>query len=98
MLQNFRTYQIALQFADECQRLKLNYHLRDQLHRASTSIVLNLAEGTSRSSKRDRKRFYEMAFGSFLECRGVLALTKNQCASDAHLGASLYKLIAALRS
>ena len=63
----------------------------------STSIVLNFAEGSSRSSKKDRKRFYEMAFGSFLECRAVLALTKNACATDAHLGASLYKLITALR-
>ena len=98
MLKNFRTYNLALQFALECQKLKHTGHLRDQLNRSSTSVVLNLAEGCSRSSKKDRARFYEIAFGSFLESRSILQLTYQACDTDAYLGASLYKLIAALRA
>ncbi len=39
-------------------------HLRDQLTRASTSIVLNLAEGAGKVSKADKRRFYLTARGS----------------------------------
>src|SRR6186713_1332045 len=33
-------------------------HLADQLTRASTSIVLNLAEGAGKVSKADKRRYY----------------------------------------
>jgi hypothetical protein len=33
-------------------------HLADQLTRASTSIVLNLAEGAGKLSKADKRRYY----------------------------------------
>ena len=39
-------------------------HLADQLTRASTSIVLNLAEGVGRHSKADKRRYYLTARGS----------------------------------
>src|SRR5687768_10175139 len=42
--------------------------LRDQLSRASVSIVLNIAEGAGRRSRRDKARFYSMARGSAAEC------------------------------
>ena len=38
-------------------------HLRDQLTRASTSIVLNLAEGAGKVSKADKRRYYLTARG-----------------------------------
>ncbi len=43
--------------------------LADQLYRALGSISANLAEGYSRSSHRDRARFYEYALGSAREGR-----------------------------
>jgi four helix bundle protein len=43
----------------------------DQVERAASSIVLNLAEG-SRRGGRDPKRFYNMANGSAAEIRGAL--------------------------
>ena len=43
--------------------------LADQLYRAVGSIGANVAEGYSRSSPRDRARFYEYALGSAREAR-----------------------------
>ena len=44
--------------------------LSDQLYRAVGSLAANLSEGYSRSSGRDRTRFYEYALGSAREARG----------------------------
>jgi four helix bundle protein len=45
----------------------------DQVERAASSIVLNLAEGDRRHG-RDPKRFWDMAHGSAGEIRGALDL------------------------
>lgn len=47
-------------------------HLADQLTRASTSIVLNLAEGVGRHSKPDKRRYYLTARGSATESAALL--------------------------
>ncbi len=47
-------------------------HLADQLARASTSVVLNLAEGAGKHSKPDKRRFYLMARGSATESAVLL--------------------------
>jgi four helix bundle protein len=45
--------------------------LRDQLDRASASIVLNIAEG-ARFSPADKARFYGIARGSATECAAIV--------------------------
>lgn len=47
-------------------------HLRDQFARASTSIVLNLAEGAGKLSKPDKRRYYLTARGSATESAALL--------------------------
>ena len=51
---------------DSCPQ-KERFNLVDQIRRASTSIVLNLAEMTSRSSLKEQAHFAEIAFGSAVE-------------------------------
>ncbi len=46
--------------------------LADQLTRASTSIVLNLAEGAGKRSKADKRRYYLTARGSATESAALL--------------------------
>ena len=53
---------------------RLNGHLRharDQWLRASQSIPLNIAEGNGKSGPADRRRYFEIARGSALECAAI---------------------------
>jgi four helix bundle protein len=50
------------------------HHLKDQLLRASSSVVLNLSEGSARPTAKDRLRFYFMAFASLREIQGIADL------------------------
>lgn len=49
-------------------------YLRDQINRASSSAVLNLAEGNGKSSAKDRRRFFAIAQGSIAESAACLDL------------------------
>ena len=46
-------------------------HARDQWLRASQSIPLNIAEGNGKTAEADRRRFFEIARGSAMECAAI---------------------------
>ena len=46
--------------------------MQDQIKRASTSIPLNIAEGTGKLTVQDKKKFYAIARGSAQECLAIL--------------------------
>jgi len=46
-------------------------HARDQWFRASQSISLNIAEGNGKATVADRRRYFEIARGSALECAAI---------------------------
>jgi four helix bundle protein len=48
------------------------YGLTQQIRRAALSVHLNIAEGASRKSITERKRFYEIARGSVVEIDAAL--------------------------
>jgi four helix bundle protein len=53
------------------------YGLKSQLQRAAVSIPSNIAEGCSRNTEPDFKRFLEVAIGSAYELETQLSITEN---------------------
>ena len=53
------------------------YGLADQLRRAAYSIVLNIAEGSSRK-KRDFAHYLDVAKGSCYECVAIITIARNR--------------------
>jgi len=69
-------YKLALAFRAEVEdvlekKMAGRANLADQLQRAATSVVLNIAEGSGRFQKLDKARFYSFAIGSAAECAAV---------------------------
>jgi four helix bundle protein len=66
-------YQIALRLVKKLYEvtgkfpMDERYVLVQQLKRAAISVCSNIAEGASRNSKPEKKRFYEIARGSVVE-------------------------------
>ena len=78
MLSKFQAYQVALQFHRECRGISLPGYLKDQLLRASSSIALNLSEGSAKPTKRDQLKFYFIALGSLRESQCALDLAPQE--------------------
>jgi four helix bundle protein len=59
-------------------------YARDQLGRASLSIILNIAEGSAKFSNKDRRNFYVTARGSTFECAALTTFLhdENEIASE----------------
>jgi four helix bundle protein len=53
-------------------------YARDQLGRASFSIMLNIAEGSAKSSNKDRRNFYVTARGSTFECASIISFLHEE--------------------
>jgi len=74
--ERLKVYQQALRFvawvSPIIEDLSPKLSARDQLDRASTSIVLNLAEGNGKRSYPDRCRYFDTARGSGVECAACL--------------------------
>ena len=53
------------------------FGITSQLRRASFSVANNLAEGSSRRTPNDRKRFIEIAYGSLMETLNILLICEE---------------------
>ena len=75
-LETFDVYLVSLDACRSCVPIaaSLDANLRDQLRRASSSAVLNTAEGFGSVSRGVKRRHYEIARGSAMECVAILDL------------------------
>ncbi len=79
------------------------YNLISQIQRASLSVYLNIAEGCSRRSNKERKRYFEMARGSLIEIDsaldiavGLQFLKKDQIEIIGEMIVKTFKLLSGL--
>ena len=89
-------YRAAMEFAGLVEDLvpaRGHRELRDQLERASISIVLNISEGAGRKAPKDKARLYDIARGSATECVAVLGILKMKALVAPDLHARGYALL-----
>ena len=79
--QNLEVYKKAKLFHVNCKNVilknKLDRYVVDQLGRASFSVPLNIAEGSGKFSKRDRKNYFTTSRASLFECVAVLDILND---------------------
>lgn len=81
--QNLNVYQFSRKFVLECYTLTNNlpseekFGMISQIRRAALSVHLNIAEGASRKSVTERKRFYEISRGSLIEVDAALDIASD---------------------
>lgn len=74
-------YRRALELLEACDEIERQLpprrtHLRDQIDRAASSIVANIAEGAGEFSRKEKARFYRMARRSATEIGAWLDIVK----------------------
>jgi four helix bundle protein len=73
-------YKFSRELALECYSITKKFPtdekfaLVQQLRRAATSVHLNLAEGCSRKSQKERNRYFEIARGSVIEIDSAIGI------------------------
>jgi four helix bundle protein len=76
--QNLEVFQYSKKVVLECYKLTIvlpsdeKFNMVSQIRRAALSVHLNIAEGSSRKSAVERKRYYEIARGSMIEIDAAL--------------------------
>jgi four helix bundle protein len=95
--ENLDVYQTALNFIRWFHSLPEGKALRDRLHRdidkASTSLVLNIAEGNGRYFEADHRKFIEIAHASTVKAAVYLDLCKRRQSLAEAEGVSGQKLL-----
>jgi len=72
-------YRVALEFQSRAAGLALRADavVRDQLRRASLSIVLNIADGAGQRSRAQTRHLYAIARGSAMESAAILDVLRS---------------------
>ena len=81
--QNLDVYSFSKKFILECYKLTKHFPsdekfgMISQIRRAALSVHLNIAEGSSRKSEIERKRYYEISRGPIVEIDVALVIAKE---------------------
>ena len=81
--QKLNIYPVSKIFVLECYRLTKalpsdeKFGMISQIRRAALSVHLNIAEGSSRRSEVERKRYYEISRGSIIEIDAALDIASD---------------------
>jgi four helix bundle protein len=81
--QKLEVYSASRSFVLECYKLTKSlppderFGMISQIRRAGLSVHLNIAEGASRKSEAERKRYYEISRGSIIEIDAALDIAKG---------------------
>ena len=81
--QKLDIYNFSQAFVLECYKLSKQlpdyerFGMVSQLRRAALSVQINIAEGSSRKSEIERKRFYEISRGSIVEIDAILDIANG---------------------
>ena len=76
--QKLDVYTFSKQFVLECYKLtkilppEEKFSMCSQIRRTALSVHLNIAEGASRKSENERKRYFEISRGSIIEIDAAL--------------------------
>jgi four helix bundle protein len=82
--ENLEVWQLSLEYSDKIYEIsekfpaKEQYNLTSQMLRATTSISLNIAEGSTSQSDMEFRRFVGIAIRSLIEAVGRLHLAKRR--------------------
>lgn len=108
--QRLNVYQLGLDYVSAMYALTKrlprteDMNLRSQLQRAATSIVLNIAEGSTSQSDAEQTRFLGLALRSLMECVACLDLVERhkyapteELTTTRELGHQLFVKIQAMR-
>ncbi len=81
--QKLDIYSASRTFVLQCYKLTKSlppeekFGMISQIRRAALSVHLNIAEGASRKSETERKRYYEIARGSVIEIDAALDIAND---------------------
>jgi len=81
--EKLRVWQAARNLAKQVYLVTANFPRRElyglisQCNRAAVSVAANLAEGSSRRSRKDQAHFSEIAYGSLMELACLLILSSD---------------------
>ena len=108
--QRLHVYQLGVNYVDQVYTLanlvpdSEKFNLRSQLERAATSIVLNIAEGSTSQTDAEQRRFLGLALRSYVEtvaCFDLLQrrhlLNPAEAVSSRQLGHQLFVKLQAMR-
>jgi len=92
--QNLKVYEKAFLLNKSIYKLiksnsTLPIYIKNQLGRASLSIVLNIAEGSAKVTNRDIRSFFVIARGSAFECAAIIDILHSEAEISAEFKSEL---------